>query len=409
MMKMTFFNLLILSFFISFSSLIQAQYCIFDNRFTEKAYFNSSQIDSVFNVTYGNAQTWDNQSQDLKFDIYYPKDSEDNLSKRPVIVLMHGGSFLIGDKSDWRLVTREFAKRGYVAITINYRLGYDANNNTGLLKAIYRGNQDLNACLRYITNHANQYQIDNSWLFIGGGSAGAFTCLNSIYLTQTEWNIAFPGVQSLLGSLYTNGNNLTDTYNVKGIFNNWGMTVGAFIEQSEMLPMISFHGELDDVVEIDVSSTGQYGSRKIHQELIASSVCSDLTVQSNGGHGIFVDYSGSVFRVNRASCFFKSVFCSSCSEFYSTDYIEANCSETQSIDEFKESKIKIFPNPTSDIIQISSDLQIEKMELFDLAGQNISIKSKNNEINLHNLEEGFYFLKLSGTDNKIYTFKILKK
>lgn len=406
---MTFFNLLILSFFISFSSLIQAQYCIFDNRFTEKAYFNSSQIDSVFNVTYGNAQTWDNQSQDLKFDIYYPKDSEDNLSKRPVIVLMHGGSFLIGDKSDWRLVTREFAKRGYVAITINYRLGYDANDNTGLLKAIYRGNQDLNACLRYITNHANQYQIDNSWLFIGGGSAGAFTCLNSIYLTQTEWNIAFPGVQSLLGSLYTNGNNLTDTYNVKGIFNNWGMTVGAFIEQSEMLPMISFHGELDDVVEIDVSSTGQYGSRKIHQELIASSVCSDLTVQSNGGHGIFVDYSGSVFRVNRASCFFKSVFCSSCSEFYSADYIEANCSETQSIDEFKESKIKIFPNPTSDIIQISSDLQIEKMELFDLAGQNISIKSKNNEINLHNLEEGFYFLKLSGTDNKIYTFKILKK
>lgn len=301
---MTFFNLLILSFFISFSLLIQAQYCIFDNRFTEKAYFNSSQIDSVFNVTYGNAKTWDNQSQDLKFDIYYPKDSEDNLSKRPVIVLMHGGSFLIGDKSDWRLVTREFAKRGYVAITINYRLGYDANDNTGLLKAIYRGNQDLNACLRYITNHANQYQIDNSWLFIGGGSAGAFTCLNSIYLTQTEWNIAFPGVQSLLGSLYTNGNNLTDTYNVKGIFNNWGMTVGAFIEQSEMLPMISFHGELDDVVEIDVSSTGQYGSRKIHQELIASSVCSDLTVQSNGGHGIFVDYSGSVFRVNRASCFF---------------------------------------------------------------------------------------------------------
>lgn len=107
--------------------------------------------------------------------------------------------------------------------------------------------------------------------------------------------------------------------------------------------------------------------------------------------------------------FFKSVFCSSCSEFYSTDYIEANCSETQSIDEFKESKIKIFPNPTSDIIQISSDFQIEKMELFDLAGQNISIKSKNNEINLHKLEEGCYFLKLSGTDNKIYTFKILKK
>jgi len=404
-----YFKTIILAFFVSFSLLIRAQYCTSDNRFTEKAYFNTSQIDSVFDITYGNAQTWDNQNQDLKLDIYYPKDSEDNLSKRPVIIIMHGGSFLVGDKSDWRLVTHEFAKRGFVAVTINYRLGYDANDNTGLLKAIYRGNQDLNACLRYVTNHADQYQIDNSWLFIGGGSAGAFTCLNSVYLTQTEWNTAFPGAETLLGSLYTSGNNLTDTYNVKGIFNNWGMTVGAFIEQSEMLPMISFHGELDDIVEIDVSSTGQYGSRKIHQELIAKNVCSDLTVQTDGGHGIYTDYTGSVFRVNRASCFFKSVFCSTCTDFYSTDYIEANCSETQRIDEFQESKIKIFPNPASDIIQISSEIQIEKMELFDLTGQNIPIISINNEINLNKLEEGCYFLKLLGTDNKIYTLKISKK
>ncbi len=406
---MMYFKFFLFTLFVSLSFLIEAQYCSTDIRFTEKAYFNTTQIDSVFDVTYGSVQTWDNQSQNLKFDIYYPKDSEDNLSKRPVIVIMHGGSFLVGDKSDWRLVTREFAKRGFVAVTINYRLGYDANDNTGLLKAIYRGNQDLNACLRYVTNHADQYQIDNNWLFIGGGSAGAFTCLNSVYMTQSEWNTAFPGAETIMGSLYTSGNNLTDNYSVKGIFNNWGMTVGAFIEQSEMLPMISFHGELDDIVEIDVSSTGQFGSRKIHEELVAKNICSDLSVQTDGGHGIYTDYFGSIFRVNRASCFFKSVFCSTCSDFYSTNYVEANCSETQSVDELQESKIKIFPNPTSDIIQISSEIQIEKMELFNLTGQNIPIILNNNEINLNKLEEGYYFLKLLGTDNKIYTFKISKK
>ena len=410
MMKMMYFKYLVFTLFVSLSFLIEAQYCSTDNRFTEKAYFNTTQIDSVFDVTYGNAQTWDNQSQDLKFDIYYPKDSEDNLSKRPMIVIMHGGSFLVGDKSDWRLVTREFAKRGFVAVTINYRLGYDANDNTGLLKAIYRGNQDLNACLRYVTNHADQYQIDNNWLFIGGGSAGAFTCLNSVYLTQSEWNTAFPGAETLMGSLYTSGNNLTDSYSVKGVFNNWGMTVGAFIEQSEMLPMISFHGELDDIVEIDISSNGQYGSRKIHEELVANSICSDLTVQTDGDHGIFTDYPGSIFRVNRASCFFKSVFCSTCSDFYSTDYVEANCSETQGIENLNDFKTQIYPNPTSDIVQISKGILIGKVQLLDISGKSIAIHIEdNNTINLNTIEKGYYYLQVFDKKNKLYNFKISKE
>jgi hypothetical protein len=299
---MKFYLSIFLSLFIYNFSI--AQYCTSDSRFTEKKYFSISQIDSTLDLSYGNALNWQNSNEDLKLDIYYPSLNHDNLTKRPFILLIHGGSFLFGDKADWRLLCREFAKRGFVVATINYRLGYGSNDANGLNKAIYRAQQDANASLRYIVENKDLYKIDTSAILIGGGSAGAFTALNVQYLSEQEWNITTTGISSTLGSLDNSGNSFTHDFTVKGIFNNWGLTVGQFIQPSEMLPMISFHGELDDIVEIDTSINGLYGSRKIHQELINNNICSDLTVKIDGGHGIYTDYSGSEEQVVFSKVYF---------------------------------------------------------------------------------------------------------
>ncbi|MES2619321.1 MAG: alpha/beta hydrolase, partial [Bacteroidota bacterium] len=59
-----------------------------------------------------------------KMDIYQP--TGDTLAMRPVIILAHGGSFIGGSKSTDATVNAlcsNFAKRGYVTASIDYRLG----------------------------------------------------------------------------------------------------------------------------------------------------------------------------------------------------------------------------------------------------------------------------------------------
>jgi len=62
---------------------------------------------------------------------------------------------------------------------------------------------------------------------------------------------------------------------------------------------------------------------------------------------------------------------------------------------FFESEIfKVFPNPSSDIIYISSNVPIEKVELFDVVGKRVLSTSNSEQINIENLKSGIYLLKV---------------
>ena len=63
----------------------------------------------------------------LEMDIYEPV-GDDISAKRPLLLMMHGGSFFIGNKSEpgQRGWGQYFASLGYVAVSIDYRLGFHA-------------------------------------------------------------------------------------------------------------------------------------------------------------------------------------------------------------------------------------------------------------------------------------------
>jgi hypothetical protein len=76
-----------------------------------------------------------------------------------------------------------------------------------------------------------------------------------------------------------------------------------------------------------------------------------------------------------------------------------------------ENQLKIYPNPFTNIIQLSSDSEIEQLYIFDLSGKlifNTDLFDINIEIDLSFLENGFYFLKGLGkngtTLNKIIKY-----
>ncbi len=398
---------------------VAAQLCTTDNRFSNNPYFTDAQISSQLNVTYANAIDWTGSSVALKLDAYYPTLAVDTLPLRPLIVMVHGGGLVSGDKINYTRVCKEFAKRGFVAVTINYRLGLNCATDTiSEEKAKYRAQQDINAAFRFVAENAPLLRVDTSWLFIGGGSAGSVGSLGVVYISQAEWNAFTPSLQPLLGNLNTSGNSLTNTYSIKGLFNDWGAMLKASIEQTEMLPMVSFHGDADSTVSIDSSFGGgcihvdkSYGSRALHTLLTSNGICSDLSVKIGGGHGVYQDsIFGTPFRVGRAACFFKSLFCNSCESFYQTDSVTASCSLASGISSFNSinTSVNAYPNPFNDKIALSNLAGNEHFILTNQIGQTIYSGAYINAQDFSTLHNGIYFLKIESPKNT-ETIRLLKQ
>ena len=92
-----------------------------------------------------------------RLDLYRPKGSH-----LPLIINVHGGGFMMGDKAD--MVPLEYLAQGYAVASINYRLSGDA-----LFPAQI---EDCKAAVRWLRAHANTYGLDPDRFAAWGASAG---------------------------------------------------------------------------------------------------------------------------------------------------------------------------------------------------------------------------------------------
>jgi hypothetical protein len=411
----------IIAFLIYIPSITHGQYCS-GIRFTETPVFTESEIDSSMNIVYSTAHDWQGNNDDLKLNVYYPSIRLDSLAKRPIIVELHGGSFLTGTKDELNFESKEFAKRGFVAATIDYRLGWNylpdcAGDTVSLSMAIYRAMQDCSAALRYFVSFAQLYRLDTAYIFIGGESAGAFATVDLAFINQQEINIRFPWCQPLLGNLDASGNTYTNTFTLKGLFHNWGSIINIkYIQPENKLPMVGFAGALDTISPID---SGYYencqnfplmwGTRAIFNKLVSYGECADLTVKEDGGHGVYNNTNEQkLFRVGRACCFFKSLFCNNCVTFYSTDSIPASCSDPgirESINDLaKQVAVCIYPDPATTTVTICAnnhELYGSEFYITNALGQVVSrmkFSGSNITLDVSGLINGIYFVRFINGD-----------
>lgn len=82
----------------------------------------------------------------------------------PAILCIHGGGFRAGSRDGYNGLIREFAKRGYVALTVSYRLA----PRYKFPAAVY----DVKAAVRWIRANARKYKVDPNRIGVTGGSAG---------------------------------------------------------------------------------------------------------------------------------------------------------------------------------------------------------------------------------------------
>ena len=95
-----------------------------------------------------------------RFDIYAPEGAD--ISKLPVIIDIHGGDWIYGDKELNKYYCLELAHKGYAVFNISYRLVPDV---TALSQI-----QDCVAAIKYITENCKEYNFEN--VMLTGDSAG---------------------------------------------------------------------------------------------------------------------------------------------------------------------------------------------------------------------------------------------
>jgi acetyl esterase/lipase len=193
-------------------------------------------VTATSNVSYGSAVDQQGAAIDLKLDVYQP--AGDTVAERPAIVWVHGGSFSSGDKSSVEIVfeATEMAKKGYVNVSIDYRLsgaGCSASGGDvgGCVQAMIDAQHDAQAAVRFLRQHAAEYRIDTNRIAIGGTSAGAITALHVGANADDPGDSGNPGYSSAVSAAVSlSGAKLLGT------------------ESEGDAPLLMFHGTADQLV-----------------------------------------------------------------------------------------------------------------------------------------------------------------
>lgn len=411
------------------------------NRYSDQPIFTDNDIQENRDIKYGKALDRDGNEVVLRFNIFRPKRNtnppKDPIANRPLVVVVHGGGFTQGAKEDNDGICKEYAKRGFVAVTIDYRLDPDISKALRCSRpqkernyAVYRAVQDLRAALRFLVNSASIYGINTNWIFLSGNSAGGITVLTTAFTSQIEFNLIEPNVKNDLGGIDASGNQLTNPFTIKAIHNDWGSLFDEqLIQQTDAIPVISFHGLNDDIVPayrdypLGCDGSDGYfkydktsGSVPIHQHLTSLGVCSELNTKSNEGHGIydgddpnnpFDDNDPSKdYRVARACCFFRGVmqcFSATCNTNIwnqATTPIDCSPIATRLAGDTENANFLIYPNPATSHLNINNELSDGELEIriFDMMGREIIAVRNSLSIDISTLVSGMYMIRIKHND-----------
>ena len=229
---------------------------------------------TMLNVSYGsNAQQ--------KMDVYLPGNR--STTKTKVIIMIHGGGWNTGDKTDFNEYVDSLKKRdpSYAIFNINYRLAIAPD----LFPA---QEQDVKAAIEFINSKTQEYQVSGKFVLIGASAGGHLALLQGYkYSTPVKPKaiIDFFGPTDLV-SLYNNPPNPLVQPALLAVTGGTPTTNNTLYTQSSPINFVSsqspptmiLHGGIDIVVSPSQSVS-------LDTKLFTAGVTHQYVFYPTEGHG----------------------------------------------------------------------------------------------------------------------------
>lgn len=372
--------------------------------------FNDVQVTS--DVPYGANLKYNGTSQTLLCDVYQPVG--DNVTNRAAVIVAHGGFFLSGSKTgaDVVPICERLAKMGYVAISMEYRLGVNvtADLSGPMTEAVMRGVQDGKAAVRFLRKtvavDGNPYNIDPNEIYIAGSSAGGYIALHMAYLDEMAELPAYVNLNNpgLTGELEGESGNPGYPSDVKAIVNICG-AIGdtAWIHAGDE-PALLFHGTNDQTVPYGSAMQYAFGVAPV-VEVDGSSSINEKMNQVGLEH-CFEIYEGMDHVPHMTNAAILDTTMSIMSNFLTHHIcnIPLDCNYrtitvgTEELSQVEENLL-VYPNPANSTVFIGSN-DIKQIEIYNITGELVTAEFNTNRIEVSNLPNGLYVFRLTTSTGK---------
>lgn len=425
------------------ASLTQAQTPCETGRYAEEVFTN---VTVTSNIQYGSNTNWLGNNTNLLLDFYEPEG--DTETERPLLIWVHGGSFLGGSRTEQDMVTlsTRFAKKGYACASIGYRTGFFPIDSTNAVRAVVRAVQDLRGAIRFFRQDAataNNYKIDPTKIYVGGSSAGGITALHVAYLNENcEIEDYLNETQiTALGGLEGTSGNPGYSSEVAGVMNLCGAIARYSWIEADEVPMVSVHGTEDGTVKynrgiVNPGTPLMYldGSRMVHERACAIGLENKFYTFPGAGHvpylgtnataQAYMDTTVNVVRdflISQLGCdqaelqpenawmetatLYPMVYCDG-------SPVNEICPLTTGLSENTLGQWVMYPNPATDevtlVMENSSNYSVTVLDLMGRVVYQGTFNSTQTTIETQSLNAGNYFVRIvDNNTNALETSKLI--
>ena len=162
--------------------------------------------------------------QVLRLDVYRPRQPLPAGVRRPAVLQIHGGAWVLGFKRYQGIpLLTHLASNGWVGFNVDYRLSPKATFPEHLI--------DVKRALAWIREHADEYGVDPDFIVVTGGSAGGhLAALVGLTVNDPEYQ---PGFEALDTSVQA----AVVFYGVYDLTNRLGTRAGQYRHMLERVVM----------------------------------------------------------------------------------------------------------------------------------------------------------------------------
>jgi dienelactone hydrolase len=219
-------------------------------------------------IQYGSAVDYSGTTIPLLLDLYVPPVAAP--VPHPAIVLIHGGAFVGGSRSDYAGLAEKWSSYGYAVIAIDYRLDPLLNGPhtaADQLHAAANAIADAQESVRWLKAHAATYGIDTTRIAAVGDSAGGAIALGLSAVADQHPASPYSTYSPSVATAVSTGAYLTP-----------GLEAGLLHLTGTEAPILMFHYETDAA-----SAPGPYAYETCTDYHLAGDTC-DYVSQAGEGH-----------------------------------------------------------------------------------------------------------------------------